>query len=196
LIGVFGAVFPSLASAACPMAPPPLLIPVGDGGYTPPTANIVQHRGVTWKFGLGGGSGPWSATDSTGMNLFDTGLHFPFDSGGFLFEAAGSYPYWSSNDHSLVGHINVALKRAPATGHLATIYTVTWTCVARAGFVYDIQNKRPGTIVWAAWKTGQTVFSGKPKFTRKGTFSFRSRMRQLSTGFATGYSAAVTIKVT
>jgi hypothetical protein len=77
----------------------PALISVGPGSYSPATAQIYYYhaRGlpdsgqVTWAFS-NASIQDMSVTDSTGLNLFSTGLHHSPYNFSFDWKWAGSYP--------------------------------------------------------------------------------------------------------
>ena len=64
---------------------------------------------------------------------------------------------------------------------------------APAGSAFDVQVKVPGSASFTDWRTGVTSLQGTfapsdPQWAGPGTYSFRSRLRQVSTGAASGYS--------
>jgi len=85
----------------------------------------------------------------------------------------------------------------PKTGSISTKFTITWASQSPGSHqVFDVQIRRPGSTQWSDWKTNylQTGASFTPD-SGTGIYSFRARLRNTQTGAATGYSAAVSIKV-
>jgi hypothetical protein len=78
---------------------------------------------------------------------------------------------------------------------------VTWARGdAPGGDVFDVQVKAPGSKKFVNWQDGVTnlsaVFgSSGPLWAGPGKYSFRARLRQLSSGAASGYSSAASISL-
>jgi len=78
---------------------------------------------------------------------------------------------------------------------------VTWASGdAPPGFVFDVQVRQPGSSSFMGWRTGVTELNGvfgpsDPLWVGPGTYSFRSRLRQASTGAASGYSGPGSISL-
>lgn len=139
-----------------------------------------------------------TATDGTGMDLFDSGsVAAGGPSTSFTFVAAGSYRFVCTPHVSegMVGRVSVPMRVAPAHSGLHHNFTARWATVAApSGYVYDVQIKRPGKG-WSSWRGATTHPEGR--FTPdagKGTYRFRARMRGLGSGEAL-WSAASTIHV-
>jgi hypothetical protein len=67
---------------------------------------------------------------------------------------------------------------------------------APAGFLYDVQIKRPGATAFVDWMPSQT--STGATFTPDagtGTYQFKARLRKLSNGKASKYSPSASISV-
>jgi plastocyanin len=170
-------------------------IAVRDFSFTPQAATIAQGTTVRWKF-----SGPSShtATDNSGMRLFNSGIKPAGSQYSFTFIAAGTYPYVCTPHASFMrGRISVLLKASPASGTRTTRFTITWASAAPpTGFVFDVQIKRPGSNTYVNWKTGQTARSATFVPDRGvGTYSFRARLRKPAVGKASGYSPNAAIAV-
>jgi plastocyanin len=185
-----------LALAAQPAFAATSTVNVVDFAFNPATVSIRQADSVKWTFD-GTNQNNHTATDSTGMGLFNSGSKPPGLSFTFLFKAAGNYPYLCTLHTFMTGTVKVALKVNPSTGHLSTVFTVTWASAAITGYTFDVQYKFPGSSTWHNWKTGQTALSST--FTADhgtGTYRFRSRLHKTSNNKTSSYSAAKTITVT
>jgi hypothetical protein len=137
-----------------------------------------------------------SVTDTSGMGLFDSGPRTLVSFFAFGFAAAGRYPY-EDTENAGTGTVLVPMSAKPKRGHGSTTFTVTWAAAGpSAGLVYDVQIKRPGQKAFASWQHGVTSLSAA--FTAdagNGMYRFRARVRNSGNGAASGYSAAVSIKV-
>ena len=174
---------------------------VFDYGFTPtPAALGVQGRRVRWGFGSGN-SHSHSATDRSGMNIFDSGFRAPGSSYSHTFMAAGKYPYHcKETTHAFApmnGTIRVPILVSPASGPLGSSFTITFaTQDAPAGFVFDAQILRPQSSTFVDWRVGTTKRSGKFTPAKRGQFQFQSRLRKLSNGAHAQYCMPKTVTVT
>ena len=77
------------------------------------------------------------------------------------------------------------------------VRTVTWAVEdPAAGYVFDIQIKRPGIPGWTNWRTGVTTLSDA--FTPdagNGTYKFKARLRNTANNTHSLYSAAKAVTV-
>jgi hypothetical protein len=139
-----------------------------------------------------------TVTDSSGMNLFDSGAQTLVSYFSFTFSNAGSYSYKDTLHPTLTGKINVPMSISPSSGTTTTTFTVKWASAPpAAGFVSDVQIKRPGSVVYVDWMIGQTGTSAT--FTPDagaGTYSFHTRLRETGNGTHSGFSPAKSITVT
>jgi len=134
--------------------------------------------------------------DGTGLDLYDSGSRTPPASYSYSFWAAGTYPVADGVTGSTMT-LQVPTLADPKTGSISTKFTITWASQKPGSHeVFDVQIRRPGSTQWTDWKTNylQTGASFTPD-AGTGIYSFRSRLRNTQTGAATGYSAAVSIKV-
>lgn len=167
-------------------------VTVQDFSFTPATAKGSQGKQILWAFK---GPSNHTATDTSGMGLFNSGVHGAGSSYSFLFIAAGRYPYHCSIHPFMTGIVSVPI-RVPSTGHLGTPFLVTWSSVrAPAGIVFDVQVKKPGALRYVAFKPG--VVARRAYFTpgRKGTYRFRARIRKPAIPAASRYSASRAVSV-
>jgi plastocyanin len=162
--------------------------------FTPAAAKIGLGGSVTWTFR---DAVAHTATDSSGMALFTSGPRSGNATFSFTFTAAGSYPYLCSIHTTMRGTVDVPMKFKPKKGGTGTSFTITWaTAAPPAGFVFDVQVKRPGAAAFVNWQTGVTTQSAtfQPD-AGTGSYQFQARLRKTSNGTASGFSAAKGIKV-
>ncbi len=171
-------------------------VDVADFSFSPPAVDDAAGDAVLWSF-----SGPsdHTVTDATGMGLFDSGPLGPGSTYFFQFVAAGFYAYQCTIHPTLMsGTVSVPMSIEPTSGTVTTVFTLTWaTTEAPAGFGYDVQILRPGATKWVSW--GATKTSPTGEFTPDsgaGTYEFRARLTNQSTGRAAAYSKAFAITVT
>lgn len=170
-------------------------VAVNDSGFTPKTTTVAAPgTAVQWNFF---GPATQSATDASGMGLFDSGVRSPVSYFPFTFTAAGSYQYASSVDPSLKGSVSVPVTFGQTFGWLGTVFTITWASAAPPpGFVFDVQILRPNSDVYADWKINQVATSST--FTADdgiGAYWFQARLRKTSSGASSGYSKPKAITV-
>jgi len=165
--------------------------------FTPKTSTINAGDSVKWT---NSGTVAHTSTSNTPLSLWDSGSLSVGNTFTFAFTAGGKYPYHCTFHQSLgmTGTVSVRIKAAPPSGPVGTMFTITVASInAPAGFVYDIQMKKPGGA-FMNWKPGTTTKSvtfdstGQPI----GTYQFRSRLHNTSTNATSQYSAAKSIMVT
>jgi len=181
------------AGAGAAVPPPPLVVHVRDANteyFLPSIVTLRQGGTVDWDF-----EGLHTATDDTGMGLYDSGS-IQGATFSYRFVAAGTYAVICTLHMStMIGSVRVPVTVAPTTGKAGTHVTVTWsTVVAPAGFVYDVQRLRVGGT-WTTWQNGVTARKGPFVPWRKGTYRFRARLRQISSGTAAAWSPTGSIVV-
>jgi Tol biopolymer transport system component len=166
---------------------------VADFSFSPPTVKPKQGSSVMWDFF---GPSLHTATDESGMELFDSGLKAAGTYYVFTFTVAGNYAFNCILHPEMSGTVKVPLLVAPSSGTEATVFTITWaTKLPGTAYRADVQIQRPGGV-FEDWRTNQ---SGKSAtFTSDagpGVYSFRARLRNTTNGFASNYSAPVSITV-
>jgi plastocyanin len=183
----------------------PPTVTVKDYFFKPLNLQVAQGQAVRWRFR---GPSAHTATDSIGLGvggapLFDSGSRGAGEVYDFVFQAAGTYPYTSTNAESspMTGAINVPLVASPASGTTNTSFAVTWSPSALSGFRFSVQYRfrSQGSTTWGAWanfRRRQTAPAAA--FTPDqgaGTYQFRSRLQSDSTGRTSEYSAPTSISV-
>jgi len=183
---------PAFSSAAAPL-PNEVHVEVTDYRFTPATVEL--RRGGTIVFDHLGPS-HHSATDATGMLLYDSGsVDETSPPTSYTFEAAGAYPFICTPHPFMGGRVYVPVRAAPAAGPASLARTVTWAdAPAPDGFVYDVQIRRPGSA-WAPWRPG-VVTPGASFRADVGRGRYRFRARLHGSGVAaSGWSRPASIEV-
>jgi streptogramin lyase len=165
-----------------------------DAAFAPARRGVSQGGTAQWSFY---GARAREVQDASGMGLFDSGPRHLVSFFTCTFTAAGSYAYRDPLDPTLTGSIGVPVVATPASGGTTTAFTITWaTGAPAAGFVYDVQIKRPGSSSYVNWQSGVTAPGAM--FTPDagaGSYSLRARLRKISSGASSGWSAGKTISV-
>ena len=135
------------AGAAPP--PPPALVHVRDANteyFLPSIVSVRQGGTVEWDF-----QGLHTATDNTGMGLYDSG-EIKDATFSYRFVAAGTYAVICTlHKATMIGRIGVPVRVAPAKGTTKTRFAVTWSStLAPAGFLFDVGKQRVGGA-WSTW---------------------------------------------
>lgn len=141
-----------------------------------------------------------TATDTSGMALFDTGPIRPNGYGYATIPSAGSYAYDCSEPKSvhprMKGKLQAPVVVTPPSGNVNTTFTVKWAAGSLpAGFVVDVQIKAPGTTAWTTWQSGFTTSSATRKFNMVGQWSIRARLRRTSNNKSSGWSTATKVNI-
>jgi plastocyanin len=165
-----------------------------DDYFLPSAVEIAPGGRVVWDFT---GSRTHTATDASGMALFDSGLVAP---GGpsftHVFDAAGTYRYVCTLHETMRGRVWVVVEVSRRRRPHGRPFALTWaTGPAPAGSVYDVQLKRPGKP-WRLWASGLTAPSRAFTPTRAGVFRVRARLRSLTAGMAAEWSPATRLEAT
>jgi plastocyanin len=184
----------AIAPAAAAPAAAPKVVNVADFAFNPLSVKDGLGKSVQWSFQ---GPSAHTATDASGIGIFDSGAKTPGQTFTFAFTAAGTYDVMCTIHTFMTSKVLVAPKTKPRTGSSGTHFTITWaTAAPLAGRVFDVQIKRPGDSGFTAFMTGTTATSAT--FTPdhgSGMYQFEARVRRTSNGAATGFSPAGKISV-
>jgi plastocyanin len=175
-----------------PMTPAP--VSVADFSFTPGSIAIGRGGLVEWTFN---GPSDHTATDSTGLGLFDSG---PQSAGGVF-----SYPYLSAGKFrfecsfhptQMKGVVRVPMLAEPSAGGIETTFTLTWGAAhSPTGKTFQAQIRRPGSSSWQGLTlTGDNQIEWVPDG-GVGTYQFRARYTDDVSGAASGWSNPVSIVV-
>ncbi len=187
------------ARAVVPVAPAPtppdVHVQAVEDYYAPSTVEVQRGGAVVWDWT---GAHNHTATDYTGMDLYDSGVVVPgAPSFSYTFVAAGTYRVICTlhSDVGMYGRVEVPVRVAPTSGPHARSFKVTWSSEAAApGFAFNVQIQRKGQG-WTLWKDGVTTRQDGYRPTKEGTYRFRARMRAVGTGEASGWSEPFAISV-
>jgi hypothetical protein len=170
------------------------IVQVTDSGFVPDVITSFDF-GKQVEFDFLGPS-THSAVDSNGLGLINSGPRGPGEIYLATLPGAGRYEY-KDGYSSAHGTVKLPLDITPSSGSVSTMFTVTWaTGAPPAGFVYDIQIRRPGNTKYYQWKWGQTAPSATYVPTvGPGTYSFQARVTNSSTGIHSNWSTAFSITV-
>ncbi len=162
--------------------------------FSPATVDVRRGGTVTWDFD---GPSTHTATDGTGMELYDSGL---VAGGGpsfsFAFTAAGRYQVVCTLHEDMGGTVEVPIGARPRSSPVGEAVVIRWGAGASAaGSVYDVQVRKPGRA-WTMWQRGTDVTAQAFVPGRDGTFGFRARLRAPAKQAHAAWSAPVTVTVT
>ena len=181
-------------------------VTVKDFLFKPAVLQAAQGQVVRWMFK---GPSPHTATDSIGLGpggapLFDSGSRATGEAYEYRFDAAGTYPYASTNSEPspMTGAIKVSLVVSPASGTTSTNFALRWSSSSLPGFRFPVQYRfrTQSSAPWSKWASlgpAQTAPSGT--FTPDqgtGTYQFRSRLQNEATGRVSLFSLPISISVT
>jgi len=151
-------------------------VEVHDQYFSPTTVPVPRGGTVVFDFV---GEGHHTATDDSGLDLYDSGL---VDGGGPSlsadFPAAGAYRFTCTPHPFMGGRVEVPVRVSPRNGDLGDRFTVTWASAPPPeGLVQDVQIRRPGGT-WRIWRDGVagTSHSFRPD-AGAGVYRFRARQR-------------------
>jgi hypothetical protein len=142
--------------------------------------------------------GTHGIADSSGLRLFGFGatggpMVVPMgESLTYRFTWAGNFSYDDPFHTRSKGTVDVPITVEPAVG--APGAEVIWASGdAPAGDVFDVQVKVPGSTAFIDWRSGVTSLNAAftpsdPQWAGPGKYSFRARLRQPSSGAASGFS--------
>lgn len=171
-----------------------LSIAVEDYYFDPGAPTIGRGDTVTFDFV---GDVTHTATDSSGLQLFDSGNVHPGSgpSLSFTYEAAGVYNFVCTPHTGMAGRVSVPMRAAPASGRRQATFTLVWASAAATGdHVYDVQIRHPGGT-WSMWRSGVTTRSDMFEPRKAGRYRFRARMRDVGLGESSRWSPASSIAV-
>ena len=138
-----------------------------------------------------------TATDSSGMALFDSGIVEPGGpSFSYRFLAAGRYPYTCTvHPVEMNGYVEVPVRVWPRDADGSAVRSASGgrSAPRPRGSCYDVQIEPPGGT-WTSWMEAVTASSATFEPDREGRFRFRARLRGPE-GAATGWSRRVTLTV-
>ena len=170
-------------------------INIDDNLYDP--SEVIGHDIGTGAQWTNNGANSHNVTDNSGMGLYASGT---IASGGtytFVFVGAGVYKYHCTIHPSMTGTIKAPMILIPTTGSITTVFTIQWATVPPpAGFVYDVQVRRPGSRDFVDWMMGTVLPSATfVADAGKGNYDFKAHLKKSSNGASADYSPFKTITV-
>ena len=148
---------------------------------------------VVWTFVS---AGTHDLVDATGMGLFDSGARSIGATYAVSWFAAGKYRYEDAAT-ARSRTVSVPMAASPKSGTISTTFTITWAAGGSpGGLVFDVQIRRPGSATFVSFLKGVTTPSST--FTADagtGVYRFRARLRSITNGAHSSYSAAASIRV-
>jgi plastocyanin len=179
--------------AADPSPPPDgVHVVVSDNLFTPTVVRLPRGGSIVWDWV---GPSHHTATDTTGMGLFDVAAAAGDPSAWFTYVASGSYSYYCVLHTWMGGRVSVPMRAAPRQAGVHHAFRLTWASAdAPSGSVYDVQVRRPGGT-WRRLVDGTSVRQGsfEPDAGR-GTYRVRARMRSVAGSGAAKWSPPVAIQ--
>lgn len=162
--------------------------------FTP--AEIEVPRGGAVRFEFDRGLRSHTATDGTGLDLYDSGVVAPGGSDAVVtFVAAGNYAVICSLHSSMDATVFVPVSVTPSSGVSGTSLTVRWASVnGSGGLVYDVRLRKPGGD-WKLWRAGTPARSDTIEAKRVGTWRFRARLVRSATGARSAWSRTATAQI-
>lgn len=187
----------SAAASPAPVPTPTFGIQVNDYGefYDPSLPTVRRGTTVVWT--LASTSEHHTVTDTTGMQLFDSGSLDLGDSCDYTFTAAGDYDYYCVFHTNMTGRIHVPLWVGPAKGSRTTTFTLIWASADPAsGYAFDVKVRKPHATAWRLLHSATASRSGTfVPHGGVGVYRFEARLRQISTGKTAGWSPPAMITV-
>lgn len=160
-------------------------------GFVPAVRTVTPGTIVNWILEAPGMQG---VRDVTGLDLFDTGRVAPVSFLEHRFGVAGSYPY-RDGFRGPTGRVDVPVE-LPDEAAQGEGLTVRWAAgPVPAGFVVDVQIRRPGDAGFSAWVDGTRARQRTFTPGEEGRYAFRARLRKASDGSASGWSPTRGIEV-
>lgn len=168
---------------------------VQDGRFSPnsqgvPVSSGSTHKSTTVRWLFQGGKAH-SITDSSGMNLFDSGSQGPGSDFTHLFTTAGRFTYRSTvGTDTQAGVINVT----PSGVKNGSNIDVTVATAFPAGVTVNIQVKVPGGSFAPA--PGGTGFNSGNVYTytpSNGAGAYRFQVQTAANGHTSGFSPTITV---
>lgn len=178
------------AAQGAPVTVPVTVGPSGMLVFNPVSVTAQQGDTVKWTWGSSG----HTTTDASGLAQWDSGVKGVNSTFTHVFAHAGTYNYVCSihAGFGMKGSVKVPLVITRSGAKV----TVRWaTAVPPAGFVEDVQQRAPGATVFTAFAMNSTLKS-KTATLAAGTWKFRARYKNTTTGKFTAYSPVATVTVT
>jgi hypothetical protein len=163
---------------------------VRDTGFAASPVKVsAPGAAAYWVFPASNAAGH-DLADGSGFGMFDSGTKGPGSSYAFTFPASGTWPV---TDTSTGAHQSVAVPVLITPGRNDN--PALWFATAQppAGARFEIQDIPPGGTTFTRFGNTKQLTWTLSKQLPRGTYTFRTRLRNPTTGAATGWSPARTI---
>lgn len=185
------------------LASTPKPVSIQNLAFSPTLLKVKVGNSVQWTnndpFGHTSSSNGFSDGQGTvGVDLWHSGTIAPGSTFTFQFAVAGGFPYHCSIHASMKAEIDVKMKAKPTSGVVGDTIKIIWATVdPGTDFKFNVQMTDPNGKTFHDWMTNvpHNVLSGKFKPTQVGTYKFHSDLVRISTGVASGFSPALTVKI-
>lgn len=175
---------------------------VTGAGFSHDAVELVRGRTVDWYFTGRVANG---VHDASGLGLFDSGTKTPLADFQHAYPSSGTFAVGDERGHSM--RVGVMIGASPKSGTVGQVFGLTWRWVGDLppGQVHDAQIAYctdPGCAPpFQDWRVGTLQGSGElsasdPAWHGAGTYFFRARLRDTTTGAASDWSPVRTITVT
>jgi hypothetical protein len=173
----------SLVADLCPFT-------VQDTGFAPSSANVSGPGAAAYWVVPASDHTSHRLADGSGFGLFDSGPVAPGSSYAFAFPASGTYLVTDKSDGA-TEKVSVPMLAITNAGSRKVL---EWANAAPpAGVRFQIQDIPPGGTKFVIFRNTRMTGSRLALQLPPGTYKFRSRMRDGTTGAATGWSPTVTL---
>ena len=173
----------SLVADLCPFT-------VGDTGFVPSSANVSGPGAAAYWVVPASDPTSHRLADGSGFGLFDSGTLAPGSAYAFAFPASGTYLVTDKSDGA-TEKVGVPMLAITNFGGRKVL---EWANAAPlAGVRFQVQDIPPGGTKFVIFRNTRMTGSRLALQLPPGTYKFRSRMRDGTTGAATGWSPAVTV---
>jgi plastocyanin len=168
------------------------LVTVSNFTFTPSTTKSSMGGTVQWTFP---DAVAHTASDNTGLGLFNSGPKSGGQTFSFAFNAAGTYAVFCQIHTFMTSTVTVKPSAKPSKGGVTTVFKITWAKSALpAGLGEDVQIARLGGSFTPFLTNTTTTSANFTPDMGTGMYQFRARLRNAA-GTGTGFSPTVTIHV-
>jgi hypothetical protein len=164
--------------------------PVRDTGFGTSSARVSGFGAAAYWVFPASDKSDHELADASGFHLFDSGMKAPGSSYAFTFPAGGTYPVIDPTDGARE-NIRVPIFTVGGNPGEATLWL--GDTAPPAGAQYQIEDIPPGGTKFVPFGNTKNITWWLSRRLPNGTYKFRSRMRDPSTGAATGWSPALTV---
>jgi Tol biopolymer transport system component len=181
-----------VAAPTIPVPPSTTTVTARNYAFVPADPTVPLGGSITWEF-----ESLHTATDRTGLGLYDSGVLGSETTFTHGFVHAGTFPFACTlHPRKMSGTVSAPVSVDPASGSTSTAFTIRWaTAAPPADAVFDVKLKRPGTKKWVTWRSGVTTRAATfVPDAGAGTYAFQARVR-ISNKRAARFSPVASIAV-